>query len=69
MSGMSHGRIPMDARETEALDELVREHGIGAVSRRDPNEEGPLLFKLRDGRQWEIAGDGVVKLTREAHGG
>lgn len=65
---VSEGRIPMYIEEGQAVDKLVEEYGMGSVSRRDPDNKGPLLFKLADGRIWEIDGT-EVKQVREARDG
>lgn len=62
---MLDGRIDMTEGEEQAVDALQAELGRGALSRRDPGDEGPVLFKLRDGRVYEISADGA---TREVKG-
>ncbi len=65
--GMVEGRVPMYIEEGEAVDKLVEEHGPGSISRRDPGDKGPLLFKLADGRIFEITG-AKVDQVRDARG-
>lgn len=62
---MQDGRIPMYIEEGEAVDELIATYGPGSVSRSEPDDQGTLLYKVADGRVWEIDGK-KVKLVREA---
>lgn len=65
---MLDGRIEMSEEEAAAVDSLAEEHGRGAVSRRDPGEKGPLLFKHRDGRVWEIEGSAIRRMKGASRG-
>lgn len=65
---MLEGRIEMNEVEEARVDALVEEFGRGALSRRDPGEKGPVLFKHKDGRVWEIDGE-IVRQVREARNG
>lgn len=49
----------MYIEEGQALDRLVEEHGPGSVTRRDPGDQGPLIFHAGDGSVYEIDGTEV----------
>lgn len=57
------GRIPLNAAETAALDELLAQSsGSVTITRRDPNDSGPVLVQLEDAT-WLINEDGSVEAS------
>ena len=53
-------RIQLGGNEADAVNKLLAEHGKGSLSRRDPDEQGPVVVKI-DGRQWVVENDGTVE--------
>lgn len=53
---LSHGRLPMTEKENTRLEELLAEHGDKhvSISRRDPDEAGPLVVQFPDGQVFTI---------------
>jgi hypothetical protein len=58
----------MYIEEGEALDALVERFGPGSVSRRDPGDEGPLVFKPKAGGVYEIDGNQVTVVKEPGDG-
>lgn len=58
----------MYIEEGQALDKLVEAHGPGSVTRRDPDDQGPLIFHAGDGNVYEIDGH-EVRWLEELSGG
>ena len=65
---MQEGRIDLSEAESERIDALEQEYGRGNLSRRDPGEKGPVLYKLRDGRMWEVT-DTTIEQVRNKRDG
>lgn len=55
------GMLDMSRKERIAVDTLLEQLGEpkAGISRRDPNESGPLVVKSA-GKRWEIDADGVT---------
>ena len=58
----------MYIEEGKALDALIEQHGPGSVSRRDPGEQGPLVFKAQNGAVFVID-EAQVEQVQEASDG
>lgn len=55
------GRIPLNAAENAAVNELLAEHdGNAGLTRRDPNDTRPVLVHIGD-QVFEVDGDGNVE--------
>lgn len=62
---MQEGRIDLSTEEAKRIDVLEQKHGRGSLSRRDPGETGPVLFKARTGEIYEVT-DETFSMVRDA---
>lgn len=54
---LQNGLIPMDDAELAELEQLMHDHEIVSLTRRDPGESGPVVVHLADGSEALIGGE------------
>jgi hypothetical protein len=53
------GTIPMNPAETTAVDTLNSQYNVSSITRRDPQDTGPLIVETGAG-DYEVEEDGTV---------
>ncbi len=54
---LEEGRLPLNAAEHDAVEQLIGEHGPVSISRSEPGETGVLIVQAA-GRTWRVQENG-----------